>query len=96
MTEREYILNLYEIYKNLLSSRECEYFEDYYYEDNSLNEIAETKEVSKSYVGKIVNQICDKLKDFENKLSIYNKNEKIKNIIKDLDIEIRSKIEEIL
>ena len=62
MKEREYILSLYEIYKELLSDRERDYFENYYYEDYNLQEIADNYEVSKSYVGKFINEIESKLK----------------------------------
>ena len=65
MKEREYILTLYEIYKNLLNEREIEYFENYYFEDYSLQEIADNFKVSKSYVGKFLNGIEDKLNNFE-------------------------------
>ena len=40
MKEREKILALYEMYKELLTDREKDYFENYYYEDYNLQEIA--------------------------------------------------------
>ena len=57
MKEREYLLSLYEIYSNLLSEKEKSYFEYYYFEDYSLQEIADNNEVSKAYVGKYINGI---------------------------------------
>ena len=53
--------DLYEIYKDLLNDREREYFEYYFFEDCTLQEIADNNEVSKSYVGKFLNNIIDKL-----------------------------------
>ena len=41
MIEREYIVNLYLIYKELLNEKEKNYFEYYYFEDYSLAEIAD-------------------------------------------------------
>ena len=41
MIEREYILTLYETYNKLLTEREKNYFEYYYFEDYSMQEIAE-------------------------------------------------------
>ena len=96
MKEREYILSLYEIYNKLLSEREKTYFEDYYFEDLSLQEMADNYSVSKSYVGKLINSIENKLIKYEESLNIYNKNNKIKEIIRDLDSSIASKIEELL
>ena len=94
MKEREYILTLYEIYKNLLNEREIEYFENYYFEDYSLQEIADNFKVSKSYVGKFLNGIEDKLNNYEKCLNINSKNNKIRDIIKNSDL--KDKIEEIL
>ena len=97
MKEREYIINLYETYKNLLTQRERDYFENYYFEDYNLQEIADNNEVSKSYVGKFVNSIEEKLNHYEEVLKLYEKMSKIRNIIKYMDdIQTRIKIEEIL
>ncbi len=96
MKEREYILALYEIYNCLLTQREKSYFENYYYEDYSLQEIADNFEVSKSYVGKYLNNISKKLNNYENKLNLYVKNEKIKEIVKSLDEKTRNEILQLL
>lgn len=97
MKEREYIENLYETYKGLLTQRERDYFENYYFEDYNLQEIADNYEVSKSYVGKFINSILEKLNNYEEVLKIYDKLSKIKNTIKYMDDEItRMKIEEII
>ena len=97
MKEREYIINLYETYKNLLTQRERDYFENYHYEDYNLQEIADNYEVSKAYVGKYVNLIEDKLTNFENALYMFDKMKKIKEIVKYIDdVQTRMKIEEII
>ncbi len=97
MKDREYIENLYEVYKELLSNRERDYFENYYFEDYNLQEIADNNEVSKAYVGKYINSIEDKLYNYEKVLKLYEKTIKIKDVIKYIDdIETRIKIEEIL
>lgn len=96
MKEREYLLSLYEIYNKLLTDKEKEYFENYYYEDLSLQELADNYEVSKAYVGKYLNQIEKKIYNYEETLNLFEKNNKIKSIIKDLDKDIKEKIEELL
>ena len=96
MKEREYMLSLYVIYNRLLTEKEKNYFEYYFYEDYSLQEIADNNKVSKSYVGKYLNGIAIKLKRFEKALSLYEKNKKIKEIIIDLDVDTKTKIEELL
>lgn len=97
MKNREYMENIYEIYKGLLTQREQDYFENYYFEDYNLQEIADNYEVSKSYVGKFINGIEEKLNNFEEVLKVYDKTIKIKNIIKYTDdLEVKVKIEEII
>lgn len=82
MNERDKLIKLYDIYKNLLTEKQREYFEYYYYEDLSLSEISEITGVSKSFVGKTLNKITDKLKEYENALSIYKLYKSLENIQK--------------
>ena len=97
MKEREYIEGLYDTYKNLFTDREKEYFENYFYEDYNLQEIADNYDVSKSYVGKYVNGIESKLIKYEEALNVYEKFNKIKSIVKYMDdVTTRIKIEEII
>ena len=84
MIEREKIIKLYDIYKNLLTEKQKEYFEYYYFEDLSLNEIGENLSVTKSLVGKTINTITDKLNEYDEKLGLFNLYEAISNI-KDKD-----------
>ena len=96
MKEREYILELYETYNKLLTDKEKTYFEYYYFEDYSLQEIADNNKVSRAYVGKYINVIEKKLTKFENALNLIDKSNKIKEIIIDLDDKTKEKIEELL
>ena len=96
MKEREYLLTLYEIYKDILTEKERSYFEYYYFEDFSMQEIADNNKVSKSYVGKFIKSIENKLINLENELKINDKNNKIREIIKELDDDLKDKIEEII
>lgn len=95
--DREYIVTLYEIYKNLLTEKEKNYFEYYFYEDYSLNEIAEVYEVSKAYASKYLNNVNKKILKYEDLLNINSKNIKIKEYLKNInDAEIKEKIEDLL
>ena len=96
MKEREYVLALYEIYNKLLTEREREYFEYYFFEDYSLQEIALNFKVSTASVGKLINAIENKLLKFEEALNINYKNVKIKEIISNIDKKTANKIEELL
>jgi predicted DNA-binding protein YlxM (UPF0122 family) len=45
MEETLYLTNLYEYYKELLTDKEKKYFEDYYYENLTMEEIADENEI---------------------------------------------------
>lgn len=97
MENREYLNKLFDIYKELLTDIEQDTFINYYMEDLSLSEIAENRGISKSSVGKTLNGVEEKLKNYEEKLKI----ETIKsNILKSLDIDdinlLKEKIANIL
>lgn len=97
MKDRERIQSIYEIYKGLLTEREQDYFENYYYEDYNLQEIADNYEVSKAYVGKYINDITEKIENYEKVLKVAEKTKRIRELIADQDDEIlKLKIEEIL
>lgn len=96
MKEREYILTLYETYNKLLTEKEKNYFEYYYFEDYSMQEIADLYEVSKAYASKYLNQIVSKLENYEFLLELNKKSIKIKELIKELPENIKNKIEELL
>ncbi len=96
MKEREELLELYELYKKLLSEKERSYFEYYYFEDYSLQEIADNNSVSRAYVGKYLNNINKKLKKYEDGLNLLDKNNKIRKIINNLDEDVKKRIEELL
>ncbi len=96
MKEREYILTLYETYNKLLTEKEKNYFEYYYFEDYSMQEIADLYEVSKAYASKYLNQIVSKLENYEFLLELNKKSIKIKELIKEVPENIKNKIEELL
>lgn len=97
MEEREKIIELYEIYKGLLTENQRLYFENYYYEDLSLNEIAYNNKVSKTLASKIINNTIKKLEHYEEILNFNYKENKLKNLLNKIDdSKIKTVIEEIL
>ena len=97
MDNREYIIALYEIYKELLNDKERNYFEYYYFEDYSMQEIADLYKVSKAYASKYLNKINDKIISYEKILKINDRNSKIIDLVKNVnDSELKSKIIELL
>lgn len=97
MEEFVYYNNLFDIYGCLLTEKEQVTFKDYYQEDLSLAEIAEENNVSRAAVSKVIKNVLDKLKYYEDKLKIYQKNSKLHEIIElDNVAEIKKEIEKIL
>lgn len=76
MEEFIYYNELYDIYKPLLTIKQQQYFEEYYYNNLSLSEISENYDISRNAISKQINVIRDKLKDYENKLNLHTKKEK--------------------
>ena len=63
MEETLYLTNLYEYYKELLTDKEKKYFEDYYYENLTMEEIADENEISKNAISKTLKEVKNKLFD---------------------------------
>lgn len=95
MEERDYLIILYDYYGELLSDKQREYFEDYYFNNLSLGEISENTSLSRNAIHKTIKSACDKLYFYEDKLCLYKKREDLYNIIKNLDKNIKDKIEKI-
>ena len=88
---------LFDAYKNILKEDETKIFSDYYEEDLSMQEIAENYDISKSAIGKKINNIESKLDNLENNLNIVKKNEILESLLEYDDIEkIKEKISMIL
>lgn len=97
MNNREELINIYLIYKDLLTNKQQEYFKYYYFEDLSLSEISENMLVSKAFVGKTLKQIENKLNDLESTLKINTLYNKIKEISKNTtDKETKKELENLI
>ena len=71
MEDLIYYNELFEIYSELLTEKEKETFKGYYFEDLSLSEIAENKDISRAAVSKMVKNVVDKLKYYESIIHKY-------------------------
>lgn len=89
-----YLNNLYDIYKELLTQKQQDYFKDYYQNDLTLSEIAENNDVSRNAVHKQLKETIKNLENYEEKLKILEKKEKILDLIK--EEKLKSKIERII
>ena len=92
-----YYNELYLIYKYLINDKTSEIFDLYYGENLSMQEIADIKEISKSRVGIIIKNDEKKLDTLENALRIYEKNNKLNNLLEINDInKIKEEIEKLI
>lgn len=97
MKEREEIINLFDIYKELLTEKQQNYFKNYYFEDLSLSEISDNLNVSKTMVGKTIKLIENKLYEYESILhNLENKNKLIEIINNIDDNDIKTKLKGLL
>ena len=92
-----YLNDLFDIYGELLTDKQKEYFKDYYFDNLSYGEIADKYGVSRNASFKQLKNVIDKLNELESILGIYEKNNKIRNIINSInDKDIIKKLEEVL
>ncbi len=85
MEEYVYYNNLYDCYYKLLTDKQKKYFEDYYFSNLSLGEIAENYNVSRNAVYKQIQITINKLKEYEEKLQLFEKKTILENIINSIN-----------
>lgn len=89
-----YYNDLYDVYFELLSSKQRIYFEYYYFNDYSLAEVAEILKVSRNAVSLNISTTIKRLDDFEAKLKLL-KIKKLLDLTNNLDID-NNKLKKIL
>ena len=88
---------LYDLYGGLLTDKQREYFEDYYFNNLSFSEMAENYDVSRNAIFKQIHNVTSKLKEYEEILKLLEKKKKIEEIILNVDDEIiKNKLEELI
>ena len=87
---------LYDYYGELLTKKQQIYFEDYYFNNLSLQEIAENYSISRNAVYNSLKEIEKKLIHFEFILKLYEKSKIIETLIVDLDDEKKKTIKELI
>ena len=83
MEEIIYYSALYDYYGVLLTKVQQGYFEDYYFNNLSLQEIADNHNITKNAVSKSLKEVKEKLDYYEANLNLYKNKNKIKKIISD-------------
>lgn len=80
-----YLNNLYDLYGTLLTKKQQTYFEEYYFNNLSFGEIGEKYQISRNACFRQLKIIETKLLEYEEKLKIFYKKEKINAIIKNIE-----------
>ena len=96
MEEVLYFNELYDLFSGLLTDKQREYYEDYYFNDLSFSEMAENYEVSRNAIFKQIHIVTDKLNEYEQILKLYEKKKLIMKISNSVsDENIKKQLEEL-
>jgi predicted DNA-binding protein YlxM (UPF0122 family) len=79
--KKAYYAILFEYYKELLTDKQKNYFEDYYFDNLTMEEIAENDNVSKNAISKQLINIKDKLNYYESILKLYSNKLEIEKVL---------------
>ena len=97
MEELVHYTLLYDIYGSLLTDKQKEYFEDYYFKNLSLSELASKYNISRNAIHKQIKETIKRLENYEDNLRLAKKNEMLENIIETIsDEEIKRKLQEVI
>ncbi len=97
MEEYIYYNDLYDCYYKLLTEKQKNYFEDYYFSNLSLSEIADNYNVSRNAVHKQLQIIVKKLIEYEDKLCIYKNKKELESILEETNInKIKNRLEKLI
>ncbi|MBE6137535.1 MAG: transcriptional regulator [Erysipelotrichaceae bacterium] len=92
--KREELIALYDLYGNLLTDKQKGYFEDYYFMDLSISEIAENYGISRNGVFDQLKRVNKLLEDYEESLNLLTKYKKIESL--NIDEESKNQVLSIL
>jgi predicted DNA-binding protein YlxM (UPF0122 family) len=80
LKKREKLIELYDLYNNLLTDKQRSYFENYYFDDLSISEIAINYNISRNGVYDQLKRVENSLIDYEEKLKLAYKISKIESL----------------
>lgn len=96
MDKFDYMIVLYDYYGELFTDVQRKYFEDYYFNNYTLSEIATNYKVSKNAVYKNINATMEKLLFYEDKLKLWQKKRLLNDILVNIkDEEVIQKINQL-
>ncbi|MGN1355641.1 MAG: YlxM family DNA-binding protein [Bacilli bacterium] len=96
MEEVIYLNELYDFYGSLLTDKQRDYFENYYFNNLSLGEMAENYGVSRNAIHKQLKIVEERLKHYEENLELLEKSKKAEELVQKInDKKLRDEILEL-
>lgn len=93
MEEVIYLNELYDFYGSLLTDKQRDYFENYYFNNLSLGEMAENYGVSRNAIHKQLKIVEERLKYYEENLELLEKSKKAEELVQKInDKKLRDEI----
>ena len=80
LEKREKLIELYDLYNSLLTEKQKNYFENYYFDDLSISEIAMNYNISRNGVYDQLKRVEISLLEYEEKLNLAKKIFKIESL----------------
>ncbi|MDY0074368.1 MAG: sigma factor-like helix-turn-helix DNA-binding protein [Acholeplasmataceae bacterium] len=90
--KKEWLNQLFDLYSKLLTEKQISYFKLYYFEDYSLQEIAEVFDVSRNAVFDHLKKVEDHLIFYENTLHLLEKKKQRASLLESLDQEANKEL----
>ena len=97
MEELVYYTMLYDIYGNLLTEKQRAYFEEYYFNNLSLSELASVYNISRNAIHRQLKETIKRLENYESILKLAKKNKILEDIINNIsDEELKRKLQQVI
>lgn len=87
---------LFDYYGDLLTERQQAFFKDYYFDNLTLQEIADNNGISRNAVHKTLGVISQKLEYYEKTLALMKKAERIRELTQDLSADKKRELEDLI
>ena len=97
MEELVYYTMLYDIYGNLLTEKQRAYFEEYYFNNLSLSELASIYNIRRNAIHRQLKETIKRLENYESILKLAKKNKILEDIINNIsDEELKRKLQQVI
>lgn len=96
LIKRDYYIALFDIYKELLTAKQQEYFTMHYFDDFSFAEISEELNVSRNAPFDQIKKVVGLLEDYEEKLRLYKKKNDLLNFSLKLEENLKEELVSII